>query len=156
MISFLTTLANSKRFRNFFVKKMEPKNADLVMSNEQIEIIEQKLASNPYDYQSYFHFISILKTNEQPFDKIRHTRIQLQTNFPLQESVWLEWIIEEEQYLEQYQSLDATQQMVQIYEWAVEDCPCGLYLPYCCTFFCNIHFSSSTQNLGIEFEFYDP
>ncbi|EOA15464.1 hypothetical protein CARUB_v10004280mg [Capsella rubella] len=67
---------------------------DEAESNQQIETLESELSANPYNYDAYVQYITLLRKTAN-LEKLRQAREAMSATFPLSPSLWLEWARDE-------------------------------------------------------------
>ena len=79
--------------------------------------LENVVAQNKFDYQTYVDIINLAKNNAD-FNKLREFRQKMSEVFPLTESLWLDWIKDEIKYVED------RSKVIELFEKAVQDYLC--------------------------------
>jgi hypothetical protein len=80
--------------------------------------LENRIAQNKLDYQTYVDIISLAKNNAD-FNKLREFRQKMSEVFPLTETLWLDWIKDEIKYV------DDRSKVIDLFEKAVGDYLCN-------------------------------
>jgi hypothetical protein len=82
--------------------------------------LENVIAQNKFDYQSYVDIINLAKNNAD-FNKLREYREKMSDVFPLTETLWLDWIKDEIKYVED------RSKVIELFEKAVQDYLCNIH-----------------------------
>ncbi|XP_050434403.1 squamous cell carcinoma antigen recognized by T-cells 3 [Adelges cooleyi] len=61
---------------------------------KKVDILENKILSNPSDYDAHIELIAVLR-EAKDLEEIRKARIRLHEKYPLSSNLWLDWIKDE-------------------------------------------------------------
>lgn len=101
--------------------ELEQQNKFLAaVSQEQVDILQQKLANNPYDYDTHVQLIAVLRARlDGP--ALRAARELLVQHLAVTEEIWAHWIQDEEDNAKSEQDF---QFITGLYKRAVQEAQC--------------------------------
>jgi DNA-directed RNA polymerase specialized sigma24 family protein len=117
------------------------------VSKEQLEIMEQKIAANPYQYETHLEFIQALRKNAD-INALHKAREHFSQYFPISQDQWLLWLQDEE-------SIASTDEEIakvkSLYERAFQDYQLPKVWEQYCEFMLK-HFTSDRKEIESVFE----
>lgn len=99
----------------------EEENEDSEQIRDKLLEFKNKLADNPFDYETHVQLIAFARANGE-LDEVRSAREEMSRRFPLSSKLWLDWITDEKNF--SGTDDDNKQVIMQLFERAVQDYAC--------------------------------
>ena len=123
----------------------EDEDDDSEQIQEKLMEFRNKLADNPFDYETHVQLIAFARSNGE-LGEVGAAREEMSRRFPLSPKLWLDWIADERTFSGSDSDDDNKEAVVQLFERATQDYACvDVWLQYCQFMMSNM---STEQNIS--------